>query len=41
LYNNKVVIQREKKTMAANQPDIDIAPFIDYGLIDPTATPEQ
>ena len=27
--------------MAANQPDIDIAPFIDYGLIDPSATPEQ
>jgi deoxyribose-phosphate aldolase len=41
LYNNKVVIQREKKTMAANQADIDIAPLIDYGLIDPSATPEQ
>ncbi len=27
--------------MAANQADIDIAPLIDYGLIDPTATPEQ
>ena len=27
--------------MAANQSDIDIAPLIDYGLIDPTATPEQ
>ncbi|MEG4807266.1 deoxyribose-phosphate aldolase [Microcoleus sp. F8-D3] len=27
--------------MAANQADIDIAPSIDYGLIDPTATPEQ
>lgn len=27
--------------MAANQPDIDIAPFIDHALIDPTATPEQ
>lgn len=27
--------------MRANQPDIDIAPLIDYGLIDPTATPEQ
>ncbi len=27
--------------MRSNQPDIDIAPLIDYGLIDPTATPEQ
>lgn len=27
--------------MAANQADIDIAPLIDYGLIDPSATPEQ
>ena len=27
--------------MAPNQSDIDIAPLIDYGLIDPTATPEQ
>ena len=27
--------------MRSNQPDIDIAPLIDYGLIDPTATSEQ
>ncbi|WP_373538052.1 deoxyribose-phosphate aldolase [Microcoleus sp.] len=27
--------------MARNQADIDIAPLIDYGLIDPTATPDQ
>ena len=27
--------------MRLNQADIDIAPLIDYGLIDPTATPEQ
>jgi len=27
--------------MAANQPDIDIAPYIDHALIDPSATPEQ
>ena len=27
--------------MAANKPDIDIAPFIDHALIDPSATPEQ
>lgn len=27
--------------MAANQPDIDIAQFIDHALLSPTATPEQ
>jgi deoxyribose-phosphate aldolase len=27
--------------MAANQPDIDIAPLIDHSLLNPTATPEQ
>jgi deoxyribose-phosphate aldolase len=27
--------------MAANQPDIDIAPFIEHALLIPTATPEQ
>ncbi len=27
--------------MAANQPDIDIAPFIDHALLDPAATAEQ
>lgn len=32
---------RIKTTMPANQSDIDIAPSIDYGLIDPTATPDQ
>lgn len=27
--------------MAAPQPEIDIAPFIDHALLNPTATPEQ
>ncbi len=27
--------------MATNLPDIDIAPFIDHALLNPTATPEQ
>ena len=27
--------------MAAAQPEIDIAPFIDHALLNPTATPEQ
>ncbi|WP_414576872.1 deoxyribose-phosphate aldolase [Anabaena sp. CCY 9402-a] len=27
--------------MAADYPDIDIAPLIDHALLDPTATPEQ
>lgn len=27
--------------MAADYPDIDIAPFIDHALLSPTATPEQ
>lgn len=27
--------------MAANLPDIDIAPFIEHALLNPTATPEQ
>ncbi len=27
--------------MAADYPDIDIAPFIDHALLTPTATPEQ
>lgn len=27
--------------MAANYPDIDIAPLIDHALLDPAATPEQ
>ncbi len=27
--------------MAADYPDIDIAPFIDHALLNPTATPEQ
>lgn len=27
--------------MAAKKPDIDIAPYIDHALIDPSATPEQ
>lgn len=27
--------------MAVAQPDIDIAPFIDHALLNPTATPEQ
>ncbi len=27
--------------MAANQQDIDIAPFIDHSLLNPSATPEQ
>lgn len=27
--------------MAASQPDIDIAPFIDHALLSPIATPEQ
>lgn len=27
--------------MAGTQPDIDIAPFIDHALLNPTATPEQ
>ncbi|PHK00631.1 deoxyribose-phosphate aldolase, partial [Nostoc linckia z9] len=27
--------------MAADYPDIDIAPFIEHALLTPTATPEQ
>jgi deoxyribose-phosphate aldolase len=39
--NNRIVLFLEKKTMAADYPDIDIAPYIDHSLLVPTATPDM
>jgi deoxyribose-phosphate aldolase len=39
--NKETIIKWREIPMAANQQDIDIAPFIDHSLLNPSATPEQ